>query len=196
MFSMKSQNSPDLATNHWKMPTPPVPNNIPTANPVFPVTPERRLAHESSSESIRVYSPPSGNGAVQPINPAHIAPLRGMATQRYQPPNHMGSPFQSPPNNNATTDKMSSNPTAMRAVSGASPSPTDPEPETLTPARYEGAGWTPIKRVRPEGAAEGSRPNTTFTEMLHEAGFPDPMQDQGTPAVPKVPSGYGGRNRL
>ena len=61
---------------------------------------------------------------------------------------------------------------------------------TLTPARYEPSGWTPTKR------GEQSRPTTTFTEMLHDAGFPDPIrEDQGAPAVPKIPSGYG-KNRV
>ncbi|KAK4947802.1 hypothetical protein LTR10_013310 [Elasticomyces elasticus] len=196
MFSTKSQiTSP--AESHWKMPTPPVPNNIPAAHQ--PVTPERRLAHELSSESIRVYSPPSGTGVVMPV-PSHIAPLRGMAAQRYQA-NHMGSPFQSPPPLTQTADTSSSVlPTTKErgviAYSGVSSmSDTNVHHQvTLTPARYEPSGWTPTKRVRPEGAGEQSRPTTTFTEMLHDAGFPDPVrEDQGTPAVPKIPNGYGRR---
>lgn len=54
--------------NHWKMPTPPVPNNIPltTLGKTVPVTPPSQirpsaasLAREPSTESIKVYSPPS-----------------------------------------------------------------------------------------------------------------------------------------
>ncbi|KAI1613959.1 hypothetical protein EDD37DRAFT_651756 [Exophiala viscosa] len=197
MFSTNSQiTSP--AESHWKMPTPPVPNNIPAAH--LPVTPERRLAHELSSESIRVYSPPSGTGVVMPV-PSHIAPLRGMAAQRFQATN-MGSPFQSPPPTSNPADTSNSIlPTkkerGVSTYSGVSSLSENDEQQaqTLTPARYEPTGWTPPKRVRPEGTEEQSRPTTTFTEMLHEAGFPDPIrEDHGTPAVPKIPNGYG-RNR-
>jgi hypothetical protein len=201
MYSTKSQViTPDADTSsHWKMPTPPVSNNVPAVTPHVPVTPERRLAHELSSESIRVYSPPSGTGVVMPV-PPHIAPLRGMAAQRYQAPNYMGSPFQSPPpSKDQSTDHSSSVPTKERGVSTfsgvSSLSGSNEPPVTLTPARYEApaSGWTPTERVRPERGGDISRPTTTFTEMLHEAGFPDPIQDPGTPAVPKIPNAYSRR---
>ncbi len=219
IFSTRSQvpggGGPSTSASHWKMPTPPVPNNIPTTGTTpgaaQPVTPERRLAHELSSESIRVFSPPSGTGVmVQPV-PAHIAPLRGMSAQRYNynarnpgAADSMGSPFQSPPKgtsfstDNAHSDAYANAQTNARGVSTysavSSLAEHEHEPETLTPARYEPTGWTPTvtKRVRPEGAGElESRPTTTFTEMLHEAGFPDPMNEYGTPAVPKIPDTYG-----
>ncbi|KAK7903595.1 hypothetical protein LTR67_001615 [Exophiala xenobiotica] len=218
IFSTKSQiPSGSTSASHWKMPTPPVPNNIPasTTGAAQPVTPERRLAHELSSENIRVFSPPSGTGVMMQPVPAHIAPLRGMSAQRY---NHngnatnpggadsMGSPFQSPPKGTSfSTDHAHSNAEGLAqtnargmstysAVSSLGGHEYDHQPETLTPARYEPAGWTPTvtKRVRPEGVGElESRPTTTFTEMLHEAGFPDPMNEYGTPAVPKIPDTYG-----
>jgi hypothetical protein len=192
MFSTKSQQtSPKLAPSHWKMPTPPVPNNVPATTPGLPVTPERRLAHELGSESITVYSP--SDGPIQPVTAAHIAPLRGMASQRYAPQvNNMGSPFKSPANPDGRQ-------AGRVSMSSRISSPSDDngyEPEVLTPARYEGAGWTPpTKRVRRVSSEPVSRPNTTFTEMLQEVGFPDPIQNQGTPAVPKIPNAYGGRTR-
>jgi hypothetical protein len=97
--------------------------------------------------------------------------------------NNMGSPFQTPPNNNTSTNpnRMSATLRNERGVSVFSEVSAETDGPTLTPARYDG-GFNPTKR------AEVSRPNTTFTEMLHEAGFPDPMSD--TPAVPKIPEGY------
>ncbi|KIW98895.1 uncharacterized protein Z519_00558 [Cladophialophora bantiana CBS 173.52] len=207
MFSTKSnRNSQQAAPSHWKMPTPPVPNNIPTVPAGLPVTPDRRLAHESSTESIKVYTPPSGTVQHHP-NPAAIAPLRGMAAQRLPlaNKNNMGSPFQSPPNNNAngsaTVNRMSSNLRNERDVSlfsGVSEFSAENDGPTLTPARYNG-GFNPTQRMRSESRDEISRPNTTFTEMLHEAGFPDPVQseDQHNPAVPRIPDGYArGNNRI
>ncbi|KIX96121.1 uncharacterized protein Z520_08376 [Fonsecaea multimorphosa CBS 102226] len=203
MFSAKSnRNSQQSAPSHWKMPTPPVPNNIPVVPAGIPVTPERRLAHEPSMESIKVYTPPAGS--VQHPNPAAIAPLRGMAAQRFPltTKNNMGSPFQSPPNNGSngpnTANRMSStlrNERGVSVFSGESELSAGEDGPTLTPARYNG-GFNPAQRMRSESRDEISRPNTTFTEMLHEAGFPDPMQppDQRTPAVPKIPEGYAGRS--
>jgi hypothetical protein len=201
MFSAKSTRNSEQYANNWKMPTPPVQNNTPAAPIGMPVTPERRLPHDSDTESIKIYSPPSA--FVQQPYPAHIAPLRGMATQRtpFTNPNttnNMGSPFQTPPSaNNASTnpDRMSATVRNERganvfsAVSELSAGDHYEEPAILTPARYDGGGYKPTKRL------DASRPTTTFTEMLHEAGFPDPMND--TPAVPKIPEGYGGgKNRL
>jgi hypothetical protein len=156
------------------------------------VTPDRRYAHDADTESIKVYSPPS---AVQQPYPAHIAPLRGMATQRqpYIPPtsNDMGSPFQTPPSHNtsANPNRMSANLRNERGVSVFSSvsemSADNNKGVLLTPARYDDAPFDPSKRT------DISRPTTTFTEMLHEAGFPDPMNEkESTPAVPKIPDGY------
>ncbi|EXJ95976.1 hypothetical protein A1O1_01101 [Capronia coronata CBS 617.96] len=193
MFSTRSQISPRYTESHWKMPTPPVQNNIPAVPAGVPVTPERRLAHDSSAESIRVYSPPSGT--VQPPVPAAIAPLRGMASQRYPSANNMGSPSKTPPYTNAMAEGSRSNNRGVSAISGISELSSHNDHEVLSPARYGGDDFTPAKRVRIEGHDAVSRPTTTFTEMLHEAGFPDPMQDHGTPAVPRIPDGYS-RNRL
>ncbi|KAG9785267.1 CS-domain-containing protein, partial [Aureobasidium melanogenum] len=154
MFSTKSQQiSPKYTESHWKMPTPPVPNNVPAAPAGVPVTPERRLGHEASSESIRVYSPPNNNGTVQPPVPAAIAPLRGMAAQRFPftKTTNMGSPFKSPPNsgdaarNGADRDN---NVRGMSVISGISELSThnDRDHEILSPARYGGDGFNSTKR--------------------------------------------------
>ncbi|KAL2405920.1 hypothetical protein ABEF95_001244 [Exophiala dermatitidis] len=204
MFSTKSQQiSPKYTESHWKMPTPPVPNNVPAAPVGVPVTPERSLAHEASSESIRVYSPPNNNGTVQPPVPAAIAPLRGMAAQRFPftKTTNMGSPFKSPPNSGDAARYAAdrdNNVRGMSVISGISELSThnDRDHEILSPARYGGDGYTSTKRVRPDAQELVSRPTTTFTDMLHEAGFPDPVYDGGTPAVPKIPDGYSSKNRL
>jgi hypothetical protein len=192
MFSTKSPPSPKFATSHWKMPTPPVPNNIPPGLSGIPVTPERRLPQDSDTESIRVYSPP--NGAAQPSVPPNIAPLRGMAAQRYPAGNNnMGSPFQTPPNTNPVANRVSSVRGNERGVSTYSSvsalSSRSRDGEVLSPARYEGGGYT--QNLPGPASREPGRPNTTFTEMLHEAGFPDPYRVEDTPAVPKLPKGYG-----
>ncbi|KIW12418.1 hypothetical protein PV08_09695 [Exophiala spinifera] len=207
IFSTKSQVLSGNSTSHWKMPTPPVPNNIPnTTRAPAPVTPDRSLTHDS--ESIHLFSPQGTKVVPQPV-PAHIAPLRGMSAQRYNPNSSdtgMGSPFQSPLKaDNMYSDHMARSNTNTQSrgvstysvVSSLQDRDGGYEAETLTPARYEptasSTGWNSsvTKRVRPEGAAElESRPTTTFTEMLHEAGFPDPLNDQGTPAVPKIPKIY------
>lgn len=76
-FSPRSMSDAETATsplnpiNHWKMPTPPEPNNIPANPKTFnvPFTPPSQIrggpgtvssiAREPSSESIKIYSPPS-----------------------------------------------------------------------------------------------------------------------------------------
>lgn len=187
MFST-TQPSPGLAPKNWKMPTPPVQNNIPAASGGLPVTPERRFPNQSQTENTRRYSPP--NGAVQNPNPAAIAPLRGMAAPRFQKTNNMGSPFQTPPNNNVSQNDQDDR--GVSTFSGVSELSAENEAVTLTPARYNGGNYGPTSRVRSGEREEVSRPNTTFTEMLHEAGFPDPLPERSTPAVPKIPNGYGG----
>jgi hypothetical protein len=154
------------------------------------VTPERRLPQESDTESIKIYSPPGG--AARPPVPPNIAPLRGMAGQRYPAGNqNMGSPFQTPPNNNTLANRSSSIRGKERGVSTYSSvsalSSRSRDDEVLSPARYEGG----YNRNGPESIrGDPSRPNTTFTEMLHDAGIPDPYRED-TPAVPKIPNGYG-----
>jgi len=196
------------------MPTPPVVNNIPPVPSGVPVTPDRRIPRESGTETINVYSPPSGPDSrpAMPAYPPNIAPLRGMNAQRYmghgsssntQNNNTMGSPFETPPNtklaaNNKHSSFRVSNPhqaTNERTVSTYSAVSSLHDHEVLTPARYDGGGggtdYTVTKRMRSTSAGEKSRPTTGFTEMLHEAGFPDVYQV--TPDVPKIPNGYSSR---
>jgi hypothetical protein len=213
MFSNRSGQSPTIGTREdWKMPTPPVVNNIPPAPRGLPVTPDRRVPRDSATESIKVYTPPSGPN-VQPGMPAYppnIAPLRGMNAQRYMDQgsssnthnnNAMGSPFETPPNTKSAANHKHSNfrvsnphhTTNERAVSTSSAVSSLHDHEVLTPARYDGGGgdYTAAKRMRSASAGEKSRPNTGFTEMLHEVGFPDTYES--TPDVPKIPNDYSTR---
>ena len=220
MFSMASGQSPTVgARENWKMPTPPVVNNIPPMPQGIPVTPDRRVPRSPDTESIKIYTPPSGPN-VQPAMPAYppnIAPLRGMNAQRYmdqggsgsgsKAPNHstaMGSPFETPPQTkSAANHKHSSfrashhhaNERRMSTGYSTVSSLHDHDHEVLTPARYDGTGGgdytTVTNRMPLTSAGEKSRPTTGFTEMLHEAGFPDTYGK--TPDVPKIPNGYDNR---
>ncbi|KEF63089.1 uncharacterized protein A1O9_01065 [Exophiala aquamarina CBS 119918] len=218
MFSAKSGQSPIVGTrDNWKMPTPPVVNNIPLVPSGIPVTPDRRVPRESGTETINVYTPPSGPNVQpgMPTYPPNIAPLRGMNAQRYMDQgsnsnthnsNAMGSPFETPPNTKtAANHKHSSfrvsnphHPTDERTVSSCSVVSSLHDHEVLTPARYDGGGgggggadYTVTKRMRSTSAGERGRPTTGFTEMLHDVGFPDTYQT--TPEVPKIPNGYRSR---
>lgn len=212
MFSSASGQSPTVGTReNWKMPTPPVVNNIPPTTQGIPVTPDRRVPRGSDTESIRLYTPPSVPNAQpgMPAYPANIAPLRGMNAQRYmdqgsssKAPNHnaMGSPFETPPNTKSAANHKYSSFRAsqpdhtpnQRTVSAAYSTVSSlHDHEVLTPARYDGAGsnyHTVTNRMRSTSAGEKSRPNTGFTEMLHKVGFPDTYGN--TPDVPKIPNGY------
>ncbi|KAK5045389.1 hypothetical protein LTR84_009253 [Exophiala bonariae] len=218
MFSMASGQSPTTGTReNWKMPTPPVVNNIPptTRGIPVPVTPDRRVPRSPDTESIKIYTPPSGPN-IQPAMPAYppnIAPLRGMNAQRYMDhggssskgPNQnniMGSPFETPPhtksaaNNKHSSFRASHHHANERTMSGAYSTVSSlHDHEVLTPARYDGTGggeYTTItNRNRSASAGDKSRPTTGFTEMLHEAGFPDTYGQ--APDVPKIPNGYESR---
>lgn len=167
--SFFSNKSPRLISNDsWKMPTPPVPNNVPRemAGGLMPVTPERQVREEmprqSSTESITVYSPPSTS---------QVAPVRGMASQRTE--SGIGSPFKTPPNRND----------AYHDSTMTTPQQT-PYAEVLTPARYGESQ----KRSSPSEKRTETRPNTTFTMVMQEAGMPDPLR-VAMPAMPPIPKG-------
>ena len=167
--SFFSTKSPRLASNDsWKMPTPPVPNNIPheMVGGLIPVTPEMQIRKEMprqpSTESITVYSPPSSN---------QVAPVRGMASQRAD--SAIGSPFKTPPNRENTYHEAAT----------TTPEQT-PYTEVLTPARYGESQ----KRTTPSGNRNETRPNTTFTMVMQEAGMPDPLRG-AMPAMPPIPKG-------
>lgn len=167
--SFFSNKSPRLASNDsWKMPTPPVPNNVPRemAGGLVPVTPERQvredLRRQSSTESITVYSPPSTS---------QVAPVRGMVSQRTD--SAIGSPFKTPPNRGDV----------YHGTAAVTPQQT-PYAEVLTPARYgESQNTTGSTERRTE-----PRPNTTFTMVMEEAGMPDPLRG-AVPAMPQIPKG-------
>lgn len=208
MFSNRSGQSPTIGTREdWKMPTPPVVNNIPPVPRGVPVTPDRRVPRDSATESIKVYTPPSGPN-IQPGMPAYppnIAPLRGMNAQRYMDQgrssnthnsNAMGSPFETPPYTKSAANRkhsQSHHNANERTVSTYSAVSSLHDHEVLTPARYDGGGgdYTVTKGMRSESAGDKSRPTTGFTEMLHEVGFPDTYGS--TPEVPKIPNSYSAR---
>jgi hypothetical protein len=167
--SFFSSKSPRLASNDsWKMPTPPVPNNVPRemAGGLVPVTPERQvredMSRQSSTASITVYSPPSTS---------QVAPVRGMASQRID--SEIGSPFKTPPNRTDT----------YHDAATATPQHT-PYAEVLTPARYGESQ----KRTSPNEKRTETRPNTTFTMVMQEAGL-EPAPLQTMPAMPPIPRG-------
>ena len=157
--------------DNWKMPTPPVPDNVPleplgTRVPITPERPANKAAHnhravtkEQSMESIKVYSPPS---MLRPLSKAYmqgtgVPPIVATRTPKM-------SPLKTPEKDNLRHNA---------ADNGDADDGT-----MLTPARYEGdAKWRKHKE-------DPSRPNTTFTDMLHGIGFPDPGPPM--PAMPKA----------
>ncbi|KAK5215174.1 hypothetical protein LTR96_011718 [Exophiala xenobiotica] len=162
ILSAESHVPAEASTSQWKMPTPPVSNNNPatTTGAAPPLTPESRLAHELTSDNLRVFSLPRGTGVmVQPL-PAHIAPLKGLVAQWYNYNNatdrgaadSMGSPFQLPLQgtsfsaDNARSGAEGLAQTNARGVSTYSIISSlggydhEHEPELLTPARYEPTG--------------------------------------------------------
>lgn len=196
------------------MPTPPAQNNIHNnmaTNTAYPVTPERRLPRESTAETIKIYSPPT-----VPAMPPNIAPLRGMNASRFandrdnfhdrnEQGHPMGSPFQTPPGlqSNPANDDRSIYPdddrvTGQRTLSSYSDvsslhdltNAAGGASETLAAARYNGGSDTAGSNAPHNyNSTLKSRPTTTFTEMLHDVGFPDPYKMDEP--VPQVPSRYG-----
>ena len=170
--------------NHWKMPTPPVPDNVPLEplGATMPVTPERQMrkgrsqrivVKEPSMESIKVYSPP--NMMATPQNkPTPVKPIRGMASQwrGNESVDENLSPFQSP-----DKDEFRPEHPATTANHRA---------DILSPARYNAEDNRGRLREELSDSSNASRPTTTFTDMLGAIGFPDPGP---TPPMPEVPRG-------
>ena len=167
---------PNDGEDNWKMPTPPVPNNVPLQplGTTVPVTPERRigalnhenLAHQPSRETIQVYSPDGMPASPRGARSGPVPPIRGMSSQ-WKANAAKLSPFKTPPYN-----------TVHQATTI-----TPDQGGVLTPARY-GDGDSDICPRTREDPSDISRPTTTFTDMLHGIGFPDP---KGRPDVPEVP---------
>jgi hypothetical protein len=170
--------------NHWKMPTPPVPDNVPLEplGATVPVTPERQsrkgrshriVVKQPSMESIKVYSPPSMIATPQ-NKPTPVKPIRGMASQ-WRGEESVGdklSPFRSP-----DKDEFRPEHPATTANHRA---------DILSPARYNAEDNRGRFREEVGDSSNASRPTTTFTDMLGSIGFPDPGP---TPAMPEVPRG-------
>lgn len=177
--------SPHTQT-HWKMPTPPVPNNVPLEplGATVPVTPERQIrpgrsqktaVKEPSMESIKVYSPASMIGSPHG-KPATVKPIRSMASQwrGHEFADDQMSPFHTP-------DKAE-----FASVHQATTLHSNVD--VLSPARYNAAGHAGRPRddvIDVIDVSNPSRPTTTFTDMLGAIGFPDP----GPPPMPDMPRG-------
>jgi hypothetical protein len=170
--------------NHWKMPTPPVPDNVPLEplGATVPVTPERQIrkgrsqriaVKEPSMESIRVYSPANIIGTPQ-NKPTPVKPIRNMTPQWRGNENvdERLSPFRSPDKDEFRSEHPATT--------------TNPRADILRPARYNAEDSRGRSREEVSDFNNASRPTTTFTDMLGAIGFPDPGP---TPAMPEVPRG-------
>jgi hypothetical protein len=170
--------------NHWKMPTPPVPDNVPLEplGATVPVTPERRIGggrlqkiavKEPSMESIKVYSPASMIASPQD-KPTPVKPIRSMASQwrGYDHVDQKMSPFRTPDKDEFTS--------AHQATT------TNHSADILSPARYNAEGNRGRLREDVSDVSNVSRPTTTFTDMLGAIGFPDPGPQ---PVMPEMPRG-------
>lgn len=186
----EQKGTPGLPFDNWKELTPPRENNIPPPVPdryipagpsaqqprqrmEYPRTPERQVyreAEDDTTEVIRIYSPVSMD---RPI-PA-VPPLRGMKTKRRSRDSGIGSPFVTPQRPGQDTSSIAGDIT-----------PIEETHQTLSPTRYDNK--PAHTRLAPEQKGVGSRPETTFTDMLREIDFPDPMKD--TPQVPRIPKQY------
>jgi hypothetical protein len=169
---------------HWKMPTPPVPDNVPLEplGAAVPVTPERQITRgrsqktavkEPSMESIKVYSPASMLGSPQD-KPTPVKPIRNMASQWR--------------GNDNVDDKLSPfrTPDKEEFISAHLATTSHHSTDMLSPARYKAEGNRGRLREDVSDSSNASRPTTTFTDMLGAIGFPDPGP---RPAMPEVPRG-------
>jgi hypothetical protein len=175
--------------NHWKMPTPPVPNNVPLEplGATVPVTPERQMGRgrsqraavkEPSMESIKVYSPASMLGDPQD-RATPVKPIRSMVSQ-WRGNDHVNektSPFRTPDNGDFTS--------AHQATT------TQHNTDILSPATYKAEGDRGRFQEDVSEMRNASRPTTTFTDMLGAIGFPDP----GPPPMPDMPRGLDVRKK-
>jgi hypothetical protein len=172
------------AQNHWKMPTPPAPDNVPLeplGAPV-PVTPERQTGRgrsqrtavkEPSMESIKIYSPANIIGSPQ-SKPTSVKPIRSMASQwrGNDAAENKLSPFRTPDKEQFTSAHLAT--TANHST------------DMLSSARYNAEDDRGRFREEMSDVSNPSRPTTTFTDMLGAIGFPDPGP---APVMPEMPRG-------
>ena len=171
--------------NYWKMPTPPVPDNVPLQplGATVPVTPERQIRRGRSQktafkapsmESIKVYSPASMMIGSTQDKPMPVQPIRNMTSQ-WRGNNNVNdklSPFRTP-----DKDEF---PSAHMATT------TKHNADILSPARYNAESNRGRLREDVSDVSTSTRPTTTFTDMLGAIGFPDPGP---APAMPDMPRG-------
>ena len=219
--------SPLNPTSHWKMPTPPAPTNVPLTSlgKTVPVTPPSQIGHsaaslarESSTESIKIYSPPSmvgppsKSGLSPPTpQPQHnlkvnimekLSPFRGTELKAKNPPLPMTSSNNAPRGGGAL-DPAPSTHSATTLPRTSSPLHTaDPETgnnaTTLSSTQYKDPN-TPARTGPPPApssyAHDQSRPlthMTTFTDVLRDAGLEH--RDGTPPAMPAMPKGLDWRS--
>lgn len=183
-------------SNPWKMPTPPVPNNIPKPRepPVTPTPAGPNRDHVPSLQTINIYTPPE---LVQHPSAA-VSPLKTKKVNQQQHDPRFGSPFTSP----ARADKV---PTYDNPVCAETPIELEARPassvynqslrrassqfdlqtrrasshyeypvgETLTPQRYEG---------------DANKRDTSFTALMEHCNIPD--SGDPYPTVPTIPEQY------
>jgi hypothetical protein len=197
---------PQAEANPWKMPTPPVPNNVP-ARPSPPVTPTpagMHRDHAHSLQTIQISYPRESvqhpSATVSPLRtkkepPQHdprfqspfVSPIRAGEVPRYDNPMRTDSPteFDSRPvssvyNMHARRNSSDLDLQARRA----SPHYELPSGEVLTPQRYE---------VEAHGIQEATKRDTTFTTLLKHCNIPD--SGDPYPNVPPVPTQYKGKRQ-
>ena len=157
-------------SNPWnvKMPTPPVPNNVPDQIQGIPVTPVHQQFRKPSVETIQVFSPPS----LVEHPSAAVRPLRRMSGQkRFSQSAALGHPFETP----------------TKPAQGVQFQNDRNDGEVLTPQRYAAES-----RYSLDSRYEDKR-DTTFTTMMRHAGMPDSGNQF---PVPKIPAQYDSKNRI
>jgi hypothetical protein len=139
--------SPLNPVNHWKMPTPPYPNNIPltTLGKSIPVTPPSQirpsassLPREPSTESIKVYSPPSmirppSKSGFSPPPHQHQQQQHGLKTsiiEKLSP--FKGTELKANKKSTITRSPMDAGMTVPRGGGALDPTPAPPSAHTAT----------------------------------------------------------------
>jgi hypothetical protein len=186
--------SPLNPVNHWKMPTPPYPNNIPLRplGSAVPVTPPSQirssaatLARESSKETITVYSPPS---MFRPASQSGFTPL--YQQQRTPKSSIMEKliPFRS-------TDSTAKNANSASSAPGNSPPDLSTHPAYSTTTTYGPRTPSPARGV----VSEPDQQSTTLPSTQYQGAYQTP-NDSGSlhpptssSAPPDSPAAYQSR---
>lgn len=188
-------------SNPWKMPTPPVPNNIPP-RPEPPLTPTPAGAnrnHVPSLHTIPIQFTPNErvqhpSAAVSPLRTKKteqqhdprfespfVSPVRADEIPKYDNPIRAGKPveLEARPVSSLYNQPLRRDSSELDLRAREEPSPYEyAAGETLTPQRYEGAS---------------NKRDTSFTALMEHCNIPD--SGDPYPTVPPVPSHYKGKRR-